>query len=430
MCLQFHHAERSRGPGAAPAPKRKERDEPDASSATAAAAAAATAAATTGAAAAPAAPPAKKAKKTKKKVTAPKKKKKPKKKKMTTPERRERKRVRDRQRRRLRRQKQRAQANANAPAKVLARPPVRPAPPPAPAATEEAEVSAASQRHRMKSVNATETPEILSMEGNVVPQDATVAAETASFNRSQASSGFDAWLEAEMKHVMSTKVEDHFSLETSARVDQLREDLPRLRRAEEDALLEETNDSRRVCRMGAFCESVRLSKAKGVSPPIRLPFVQKDDFDYGQCIMCARNQATSQLLRLRMDRAGMVRDCCLQSHGNYVNLPGEYRAIDCLPVRHDRWEGIALPIVQHRDSGYKAKARPQQNATGTTTVRYWCQLEGYPPVSTRPDAPTSTTSSNASSNASSTAPPGRPSGSTQRTITSFLLPAPQTGVRT
>ena len=237
--------------------------------------------------------------KTKNKPKKPKKSKKPK---MTTPERRERKRIRDRERRRLRRQKQRAAARAAAAAAPGAAPvpaapvPAAPAPAaPAPAAPaplaanvapcEASEVYATTRRRPTTRVTAADTPDILSMEGNVVPQDATVAAETASFNRAQASSGFDAWLEAEMKHVMSTKVEDNFSLETSARVDQLREDLPRLRRAEEDALLEETKEPRRVCRMGEFCESVRLSKAKGVSPPIRLPMVQQDNFDFQQCLM-------------------------------------------------------------------------------------------------------------------------------------------------
>lgn len=260
------------------------------------------------------------------------------------------------------------------------------------------------------------------MEGHVMPQDATVAAETASFNRAQASSGFDAWLEAEMKHVMLQKAEETFSLETSARVDQLREDLPRLRRAEEAVLLEETDDRRRMCRMGEFCESVRLSKAKGVCPPIRLAFVHKDGFDYQQCLMCLRNTATTQLLRLRMDRVSMVRDCCLQSHANYVNIPGEYRLEDCLPVRHDRWEGFALPIVQHRDSGYQAKARASAPAAAVegasdataAVVRFWCQQVGYPPAHTQPVArPVAR---------------GGASSSGQRSITSFLFPAPQTNV--
>ena len=207
-----------------------------------------------------------------------------------------------------------------------------------------------------------------------------------------------------------------FSLETDARVDQLREDLPRFRRAEEDKFLEEVPaHSLRVCEMNDRCESVRLSNKLGVSPPIRLAAVKKGDFDFKVCLMCLRNMASAQLMRLRMDRTGMVREGVLQTHANLCNVHGEYRKIDTLAVRHDRWEGICLPIVQHRDSGYQPKCADAVDSTGTRR-RFWCQKEGYPYPETHMTSSSSTLST--SSSTSST--------SSTSSSSSFLLQAPQT----
>ena len=278
-------------------------------------------------------------------------------------------------------------------------------------------------RKHLTKVTADTTPEILAMEGNVVPTDATVRAETALFNRSQKRTGFDAWLEAEMKIVLSEQAEESFSLKTDARVDQLREDLPRFRRAEEDELLREVPaKSMRVCEMNDRCESVRLSNKLGVSPPIRLAAVKKSDFDFKVCLMCLRNMASAQLLRLRMDRTGMVREGCLQSHANFVNVHGEYRKIDCLAVRHDRWEGICLPIVQHRDSGYEPKTTPSsetpegEHAPGR---RFWCQKKGYP-------LPEASLAKSASASASSSASSSAARKAATLSSSSFLSKAPQT----
>ena len=174
--------------------------------------------------------------------------------------------------------------------------------------------------------------------------------------------------------------------------------------------------------MNDRCESVRLSNKLGVSPPIRLAAVKKSNFDFKVCLMCLRNMASAQLLRLRMDRTGMVREGCLQSHANYVGVHGEYRKVDCLAVRHDRWEGICLPIVQHRDSGYEPKTTPSSQTTDGEHVpgqRYWCQQKGYP----FPEAEIVTPDFSSSSSSSSS-----PSSSSSSTSSSFLFRAPQTSV--
>jgi len=329
-----------------------------------------------------------------------------KRKRLTSPEKRERKRRKDRERRTKKKTELNAAALPRQPAKkAAAKAPNSAAPArgsrknalssPSSSSSSSSSSFAAQptlQKH-LTEVSARNTPEILAMEGNVVPTDATVRAETALFNRAQKRSGFDAWLEAEMKIVLSEQAEESFSLETDARVDQLREDLPRFRRAEEDHLLQEVPPkSMRVCEMNDRCESVRLSNKLGVSPPMRLAAVKKGDFDFKVCLMCLRNMASAQLLRLRMDRTGMVREGCLQSHANFVNVHGEYRKIDCLAVRHDRWEGICLPIVQHRDSGYEPKNMPAVETEGGERVfrrRFWCQNKGYPLPETGVAAPSS-----------------------------------------
>ena len=230
---------------------------------------------------------------------------------------------------------------------------------------------------RMQSVSANTTPEILHMEGSLVPSETTVEAETQNLNRNSSATGFDGWLEAEIRQILQDSTQEQFCLETDACVDQLREDLPRFTRKEEDAMLVEVSPrSSYVCEMGRSCESIKMSKHKGVSPPIILGAVRKEGFsDYKQCLLCLRNTATSTLLRLRMDRVGMVRDGCLQTHANYCNINGEYRMIDCLPVRRDRFEGLVLPIIAHRESGFRAK---ESRHLDGTKRRFWCQKEGYP----------------------------------------------------
>lgn len=233
------------------------------------------------------------------------------------------------------------------------------------------------QKPKMQSVNAETIPQILQMEGNLVPSETTVEAETRNLNRTNATTGFDGWLEAEIRQMLEDSTQEAFCLETDAKVDQLREDLPRFTRSEEDAMLVEVSPRNQyACEMQRSCESVRMSMDKGISPPIVLGAVRKQGFsNYKQCLLCLRNTATSTLLRLRMDRVGMIRDGCLQTHANYCNINGEYRKIDCLPIRRDRYEGLVLPIVAHRNSGYKAKEFVD---TDGKKKRYWCQKEGYP----------------------------------------------------
>ena len=232
-------------------------------------------------------------------------------------------------------------------------------------------------RPRMVSVTMETSPEILQMEGSLLPSEATVEAETQNLNRNNSTAGFDGWLEAEILQMFMDSTQEKFCLETDARVDQLREDLPKFTRKEEDAMLVEVSPRCPfACEMGRSCESIKMSARKGVSPPIILGAVRKEGFsDYKQCLLCLRNTATATLLRLRMDRVGMVRDGSLQTHANYCNIKGQYRKEDCLPIRRDRYEGIVLPIVVHRCSGYRAK---EFSSSGGTTTRLWCQKEGYP----------------------------------------------------
>ena len=134
------------------------------------------------------------------------------------------------------------------------------------------------------------TPDILTMEGNIVPTDETAAAEAASFNRTQHGSGMDAWTEQEMKCLMTAACnQERHNIDSDARIDDLRERLPRLRRAEENELLQEETRRSYICEMGDSCESVRLSRTKGVNPPIRLACVEKEGCNYRQCLMCLRN---------------------------------------------------------------------------------------------------------------------------------------------
>ena len=224
-----------------------------------------------------------------------------------------------------------------------------------------------------KRVNAEQVPEMLMAEQNIVPSDATVAAETAGFNRSQTMNKqtYDAWKQAEMLYG------DQNYLGMKHNIDDLRNELPRLSREAENKLLHECRRGEAVCEMGVHCESREMSQRKGITPPICLPQVKFDDGreGYSCCLMCLRNEACSSLISGRTNRQSIRKDVCIQSHANYVSVPNEYRKEDILPVRFNAWEGICLPIVGHRDSGYEAKAKTLPNGK---TQRYWCQEKGYP----------------------------------------------------
>lgn len=248
----------------------------------------------------------------------------------------------------------------------------------------ESKAKAAMLKNKPKMTRVTpETmPEILEMEGCLVPSDATLEAETQHLNRQNTVSGFDGWMEAEIREMLNTK-EEAFCLETSAKVDDLREQLPRMTRAEEDEwLVEVSPSSTNVCEMGSLnCESVCMSKAKGVNPPIMLPCVQKEGFNsFKMCLLCLRNTSTCTLLRLRMDRVSMIQDSCLQTHVNYVDLNGEYKKEHVLPIRRDKYEGVVAPMVAHFHSGYNG--REKIDGAGKRT-RYWAQ-DGYTMPSVMP----------------------------------------------
>lgn len=259
-------------------------------------------------------------------------------------------------------------------------------------------------------VSAETTPEILEMEGSLVPSDVTLEAETQHLNRQNMVTGFDGWMEAEIRQMLNSK-QEAFCLETSAKVDSLREQLPRMTRAEEEKwLVEVSSRDRSVCEMGLNCESVCMSKAKGVNPPIRLPCVEKEGFgSYKMCLLCLRNTSTCTLLRLRMDRVSMIQDSCLQTHANYVNLNGEYKKEHTLPIRRDRYEGVVAPMVAHFHSGYNGKEKTDD---ADRRKRYWAQ-DGYTLPSVMPYDVRS---------------PDAPLVGKQLGTGSFLLNAPQTGV--
>lgn len=227
---------------------------------------------------------------------------------------------------------------------------------------------------KMVRVSEETTPEILEMEGSLVPSDVTLEAETQHLNRQNMVTGFDGWMEAEIRQMLNSK-QEAFCLETSPKVDALREQLPRMTRAEEEKWLVEVSPrDRNLCEMGLNCESVCMSKAKGVNPPIRLPCVEKEGFgSYKMCLLCLRNTSTCTLLRLRMDRVSMIQDSCLQTHANYVNLNGEYRKEHTLPIRRDRYEGVVAPMVAHFHSGYNGKEKTDDAGR---RKRYWAQ-DGY-----------------------------------------------------
>lgn len=240
-------------------------------------------------------------------------------------------------------------------------------------------------------------PEILTME-SVAQSDETIAAETAAFNRTQHHSGIDAWLEAEVDGLLDAESGDTpFNLATSVMIDKYRVELPRFRRKEEEEFLKECSPtSPDVCQMREHCESVRISKKRGVNPSIYLPHVKKTNSL--MCLMCMRHTATSQLLRLRMDRTGFVRSSTLQKHANFVDCPGEYRWEDMLCTRADRWEGIALPVLQHRENSYAAMSAVLPDGTRR---RYWCQEKGYPLPDVDPTAARGNGGASSSSSSSS-----------------------------
>ena len=179
-------------------------------------------------------------------------------------------------------------------------------------------------------------------------------------------------------------------------IDDLRNELPRLSREVENNLLQECRRGESVCEMGIHCESVEMSQRKGIHPPIRLPSVKFGEGRDGYlcCLMCLRNEACSNLIFGRTNRRATRQDVCIQSHANYVSVPNEYRKEDILPVRFNAWEGICLPIVGHRDSGYEAKAKTLPNGK---TQRYWCQEKGYPRPSVGPCNAIESSSSSSSS---------------------------------
>ena len=270
---------------------------------------------------------------------------------------------------------------------------------------------------KMSRITEENTPEILTMEGGLVPTNTTLEAETINLNARNKTIGLDGWMEEQIQEMLRTDDKGMYRLETAHFVDKFRENLPTITRAEEEAWMVGVSPrSRNVCQNGARCESILMCRAKGIDPLIYLPCVEKEGFGpFNQCILCLRGTATRGILKTRMDDVCMIKEACFQTYVNLVNLNGQYRKEHTLPIRRDKYEGIVGPIVAHFYSGYNAKSYVKADGT---EVRFWSQ-DGY----TLPDVVPYSSSSSSMSSSSVTGGDAASTGDTNSS--SFLLNAPR-----
>jgi len=156
-------------------------------------------------------------------------------------------------------------------------------------------------------------------------------------------------------------------------------------RAHEEKYLCEPDFSKgeKSCARGIECEGLKIHEAGDHA------FVLKEYFTPNQeqakvssedaklCIMCLRFLIHQCVLEIKADGEYLHDDMIMQSFGNIVGLPGEYTIESVVCSDKDTYEGLVIPLVEHKRTAYTIEIR----TVNGKPVRYYIQSNmPYPPA--------------------------------------------------
>jgi hypothetical protein len=148
-------------------------------------------------------------------------------------------------------------------------------------------------------------------------------------------------------------------------------DVDMVSRKEEEEFLRAPCAGERPCVNGDTCEARNIE-----GPPTPFTLVEhltatqrmKRPADPQMCIMCKRYAANYAMVQAQCEKTDM--SVIFNTHGNYVDMPGEYRSEQCLIASPTDTYGVIVPVVSHNRSYYRYEV---DRATG---IQYFRQ-DGY-----------------------------------------------------
>ena len=132
--------------------------------------------------------------------------------------------------------------------------------------------------------------------------------------------------------------------------------VPITREYEESFLCEPDEGERKCCMMSA-CEGLKLVD-NGVGGFVLREFILPNCTQNtipAMCLLCTRKSISRAYFSMLSADTSCRANCTLSSYYNLVNVPGEYRADDCIISNDDRYMGLLMPVVVYNRGDYRGQ---------------------------------------------------------------------------
>lgn len=139
----------------------------------------------------------------------------------------------------------------------------------------------------------------------------------------------------------------------------------------------------RSCSRGTECEGLKIHEAGDNAFVLKEYYTPNEEKakaagkeeDPKLCLMCLRFLIHQCVLEIKADGEYLHDDMIMQSFGNIVGLPGEYTIDSIVCSDKETYEGLVLPIVEHRRTAYTIEVREVNGKQ----IRYYIQSNmAYP----------------------------------------------------
>ena len=138
----------------------------------------------------------------------------------------------------------------------------------------------------------------------------------------------------------------------------------------------------KACARGVECEGLKIHEAGDHAFVLKEYYTPNEERAKGTCedaklcLMCLRFLIHQCVLEIKADGEYLHDDMIMQSFGNIVGLPGEYTIDSVVCSDKDTYEGLVIPLVEHKRTAYTVEVR----TVNGKPIRYYIQSNmPYPP---------------------------------------------------
>ena len=86
-----------------------------------------------------------------------------------------------------------------------------------------------------------------------------------------------------------------------------------------------------------------------------LPNVEEHDVNPSMCLLCTRKSISRAYFAMLSGEQSCRPNCVISRYYNLVNIPGEYRADDCIISNDDTYMGLVHPVVVYNRGDYRGR---------------------------------------------------------------------------